>query len=311
MTYELDTRALRYFVAVATYKSYTLAAAHLRITQPAITRQIQAFEKEFGVRLFRRQARRMVLTESGEVLLEQAKEIIERIEAAGTLAKQAAGEPIGRLTIGAPSAAGELFLPPILASYRSKFPRVFLNIVTAYSGDLAEMLADGRIDLALIFGEPSHADLDMQPLIDVGLGLVAPANGVLPNDPTQDMREIELARAAALPLIFPGRSQTLRTVVDQACRQIGATPNVVMESNALAISKALVKSGLGFMFLGLIGVRSEVAAGELRFIPISPPAINWRLSLATRRSKSNSLAARMMMKEVIAALRPGTAIDHR
>lgn len=311
MTYELDTRALRYFVAVATHKSYTLAAAHLRITQPAITRQIQAIEKEFGVRLFRRHARRMVLTESGDVLLEQAKEIIQRIEAAGTLAKQAAAEPTGRLTIGAPSAVGELLLPAIIASYRCKFPRVFLSVVTAYSGDLAEMIADGRIDLAMIFGEPSHAELDIQPLIDVELGLVAPARGVLPNDPTQGMTEIALADAAALPLIFPSRTQTLRTVVDQACKQIGVTPNVVLESNALSISKALVKSGLGFMFLGLVGVRSEIAAGDLRYISIAPPAINWRLSLATRRSKSSSLAARMMMREIITAVRPEATVDHR
>lgn len=90
MAFELDTKALRYFTAVASHRSYTLAAASLRITQPAVTRQIQAIERAFGVRLFRREGRHVVASEAGQVLFEQAREILERIDAAGSLVKLAA-----------------------------------------------------------------------------------------------------------------------------------------------------------------------------------------------------------------------------
>lgn len=305
MAFELNTRALRYFAAVAKHKSYTLASTHLRVTQPAITRQIQGIERAFGVRLFRRQGREMALTEAGEALLEQAIDIIERVDATGTLVKQAAGEPTGRVAVGAPIATGELLLPSILARYRMKYPRVFVHVVTGYTGDLVAMLADGRLDLAMIFGEPSHGDLDVQPLLDMDLGLVAPASGILKGG-ARAARKIELADAVTLPLIFPSQSQTLRAVVDQACRRIGATPNVVMESDSLGISKELVKAGVGCMFIGAIGVAREVAAGELRWIALKPPKIVWRLSLATRKSKSISLAARMLMREIVDSTATGS-----
>lgn len=302
MTFELDTKALRYFVAVAAHRSYTLAAAHLRITQPAVTRQIQAIEREFGVQLFRRQGRHMLLTESGKVLLDQARDIIERIEAAGSLVKQGAGEPTGQLSIGAPTATGELLLPRIITRYRKLYPRVYLHVVTGYTGDLVEMLASGKLDLALIVGEPAHGDLDMQHLRDMDLGFVAPPASALAEDPIGDRAEITLDEAALLPLIFPSKAQTLRTAVERACRQVGVVPNIVMESDSLGISKALVKAGVGFMFLGSDGTRDEVATGELRHLTLTPPAIEWRLSLATRRSKAHSLATRKMIEEVIDAV---------
>ena len=303
MTFELDTKALKYFVAVATYKSFTLAAVHLRMTQPAVTRQIQAIEREFGVRLFRRQGRQMLLSEAGDVLLEQARDILERIDSAGKLVKESASEPTGRIAIGAPTATGELYLPAIISSYRKKYPRVFIHVETGYTGDLAEMLAVGKLDLALIFGTPTHGDLELQLLVDVEMGLIAPAASVMRNDPTQGKTEITLAEAATLPLIFPSRAQTLRTAVEQACRQINAEPNIIMESDSLGISKALVKTGMGFMFLGANGVIQEVERGELRYLRINPPDIHWHLSLATRRSKSLSLATRLMMQEILETLR--------
>lgn len=79
-------------------------------------------------------------------------------------------------------------------------------------------------------------------------------------------------------------------VVEQACAQIGVVPNVILESDSLALSKALVKSGQGFMFLGASGVSQEVGQGELRYIAFTPPTImKWRLSIAPRRTKSSSL----------------------
>lgn len=303
MSFELDTKALKYFIAAASYRSFTMAAAHLRITQPAVTRQIQAIEREFGVRLFLRQGRQMLLSEAGQVLLEQAKDIIERIDSAGKLVKESATEPTGRVAIGAPTATGEIYLPAIISSYRKKYPRVFVHVVTGYTGDLAEMLAVGKLDLALIFGSPAHGDLKLKLLLDVEMGLIAPALSVLRNDPTKNRTEISLQEAATLPLIFPSRAQTLRTAVEQACRQINVEPNIVMESDSLAISKALVKTGTGFMFLGVNGVIKEVEAGELRYLKINPPTIQWSLSLATRHTKSQSLATRLMAQEITDALR--------
>jgi len=302
MSFELDTKALRYFAAVAAHKSYTTAAAQLRITQPAVSRQVQAIERAFGVRLFRRQGRQLALTEAGEALHAHAREIMARIDATGELVSQAAGEPTGRLNLGAPISTGELLLPAAISRYRRKYPRVFLHVVTGYTGDLAEMLGEGRLDLALIFGTPAHGDLELTPLVNVDLGLVAPVPPRGRKDPLAGKRTITLAEAARLPLIFPSRAQTLRTVVEQACASVGVSPNIVLESDSLGISKALIKAGEGYMFLAPSALGREIASGELRYIPVARPAITWPLSVAMRRSKSTSLAATRMVQEIAASI---------
>jgi len=299
MSFQLDTKALQYFAAVAAHKSYTRAAISLRITQPAVTRQIQAIEREFGVRLFMRQGRHIVLTEAGQALYEQAREILERIAAAGDVVRQAARDPTGRLAIGAPTATIEGLVTRVVGSYRQKYPCVFLHWITGNTGDLAELVGTDKLDLALLFGTPSHGELELRPLMESEIGLIAPLPDRLRKDPIGERSEISLEEAAALPLISPSRAQTLRTIVDQACAQIGVTPNVTIESDSLTLSKAMVKAGLGFMFLGANSINQEWRQGELRYLKVSPTPTRWQLSIATRRTKSISLAARLMIREIV------------
>lgn len=298
MSAELDLRALRYFVTAAGCRSYTLAAAHLRVSQPAITRQVQSIEKSLGVRLFRPQGRSMVLTEAGEVLFARARDIIDRIAEAGAVTRGASSEPTGRLAIGSPPATGEILLPSVLASYRLKFPHVFIHVVSAHTADLARLLVEGKLDVALIFNSVSHTELDTQFLQKVELGLVAPPSGVLRHDPVGPRTSICLKEAASLPQIYPSAVQSLRPAVDNACRLIGVKPNVAMESDSLSLSKALVKRGAGYMFLGRFGVLAELRTHELRYLRLEPPGIDWSLLMATRRGKTQSLAVRMMMREL-------------
>ncbi len=301
MPFELDTKALRYFVAVATRRSYTRAAAALRITQPAVTRQVQAIEREFGLRLFRREGQFLALTESGEALLEEARDILGRIDAAGCLLKDAALQPGGRISIGAPAALGELLLPPIMANFRHRHPKVMLYVTIAYSGELAEMVVQGRVDFAVLFGNPLGPELELQHLFDVDLGVIGSPR--LASDPLAGLTSISLAEAARLPLVFPSGNQGLRRLLDREMRQAGVHPNVVAEADATGITRELVKTGLGCMIMNLEAVRREVDEGELRYVPLAP-ALRIPLSLATRRGKSASLASRMLRKAIVEAAGP-------
>jgi LysR family nitrogen assimilation transcriptional regulator len=306
MPFELDTKALRYFSAVATHGSYSLAASHLRITQPAVSRQIQAIEQAYGTRLFKRDGRRVALTEAGAVLYRKALEIVAQLDEVGSLVMAASKAPSGRISLGVPAAAGQVLLPQIIHRYRLKYPGVFIHIVQAYASDLAEMLAAGKIDAALIYGQPRHVDLELHPLLDMELGLVVPMQDhQVGRDPLLKTKKISLSKAATLPLIFPSRAQTLRTVVEDECKKIGVLPNIILESDSLGLSKALVMAGEGCMFLGYIGVKDEVERGEVRFIPVTSPVIRWHMSFALRRIKSPTIAVQAMKTEILDRVRQG------
>lgn len=311
MNFELDPKAIRYFLAVAQRGSFSRAATHLRITQPAVSRQIQAIERAYGVRLFRQEGRRMVLTEAGEILHEQGKQLLERLDDMGSLMKAAATEPTGRISIGVTTSPAEILMPEVIRRYRAQHPHVFIHIVQASSAELKELLTHGKLDLALIYGQPGQASATMKPLIDLRIGLVAPPRGVLPGrDPIGDATEIPLAAAGALPLIFPGPQELLRGALEQGFAKVGVTPSIVLESESLLLSKALVKAGVGCMLVGFVGVHEEVAEGSLRFVPVTEPEVVWRMSLALRGTKAPSLAVRTMAAEIMAELQRGGRGGH-
>jgi LysR family nitrogen assimilation transcriptional regulator len=297
MTFDLDTKSLRYFVAVALRGSFTLAAAHLRLSQSAVTKQILALERAYGVRLFQRRGHGITLTEAGQRLLQHARQIIEQVDATDMLLKQASARPMGRLTLGAPIATGELMLPAVIADYRRKYPDVYIHVVTGFSGDLFEQLAQGRIDLALVYGQPTKSGLEVCHLSSMELGLLAPArDGV--RDSIAGRGRILFDEAAKLPLILPSASHTLRQLLEDTARSKGLSLNVILDSDSLPISKALVKAGVGYTFLNPNGALQELKSGELRYLAVEP-SIEWSLCLATRNTKSASLAARLMIAEIL------------
>ena len=304
MEHETDLKALRYFVAVAQKGSYTRASAHLRVTQPAITRQIQAIEKQYRARLFRREGRGVELTEAGRVLFERATDIIERMEMLNSMMDVAANEPSGRLAIGVTAAVAKHLIPDAILRYRARYPRVLLQIQEGSSSDLMEMLADGKLDLALTYAQARRSAATMFPLIDVQIGLIAPPHSVLgSSDPLAGRKRLTLAEAATFPLIFQSRANSMRIALEQACGSVGAVPNVAIESESLALSLELIKAGGGYMLMGYVAVHEEVMKGELRFIPVDPRDIKWRMSLAFRGMKAQSIAGNAMANEIKESLR--------
>src|SRR5690606_35291593 len=183
---------------------------------------------------------------------------------------------------------------------------VLIHIEQGTSAELLERLTHGELDIALIYGRPNRLTSNLRPLLDVPVGLVAPPTRVLNrkrHDAVEDRASITLAEVAALPLIFPGRKGFMRNTFEQEFSKAGLQPNVALQCESLLLSKELVKTGIGYTLLSYVGVYAEVEAGALRFIPLSQPAITWRLSMATRGTKSPSLAVKAITSEIIDAVK--------
>src|SRR5215467_2974853 len=124
----IDLRRLTYFVAVAEELHFGRAAARLHIAQPPLSQAIRKLEGELGVELFRRNRRRVELTDAGRLLLDQARPLLrdaDRIEA--TLRRAGRGE-VGRLRVGFVGSATYEVLPLILRAFRDRYPDVELTL---------------------------------------------------------------------------------------------------------------------------------------------------------------------------------------
>src|SRR3954471_20944169 len=146
----MELRHLRYFVAVAEELHFRRAAERLHVSQPPLSQQIRALERELGVTLFERNRRRVELTTAGEALLGEARGILAAVEHAVDLTQRVARGEAGALAIGFVGSAMYGRLPDVLREFHAARPAVQLRLRELPTGAALDALAEGRIDVGVV-----------------------------------------------------------------------------------------------------------------------------------------------------------------
>jgi DNA-binding transcriptional LysR family regulator len=291
---------LRTLEAIAAFGSFSRAAAHLRLSQPAVSLHVGHLERMAGMPLVERVGKRTFLTPAGDLLLAHAGRAFAELETARAALARLHGKVAGRLRLGTGATASIYLLPPLLRRFRRRHPQVDLEVVTGNTRDIVGAVLDNRLDVGIVTLPVGGGRLDVSPWRTDRLVAVAPVEARW-----RRCRALAPAALAAHPLILYERGGTIRAVIDRWFRTGGATPRVVMElGNAEAIKK-LVASGLGLSVSSEVTVRNEVAAGRLLAIPLAPPLLR-ELGVVRRRDKPSGPA----LDSFLAALRepePGRA----
>ncbi|MFF4339393.1 LysR family transcriptional regulator [Kitasatospora sp. NPDC001540] len=171
---ELEVRELRYFVAVAEELNFSRAAQRLQMAQPPLSKAIAQLESRLGVRLLERTTRQVRLTAAGQVLLDEARLVVDAVHAAARRTRRA-GRPTPRLVVAVKPGGDAGLLGEVLAAYREAGPQLPPpEVVVGGSGEPIAMLRDGRADVALLRSPFDGRGLDSQPLV------VEPRLAVLP-----------------------------------------------------------------------------------------------------------------------------------
>jgi DNA-binding transcriptional LysR family regulator len=146
----MELRHLRYFVAVAETLSFRGAAERLRLSQPALSKQIRDLEEMCGTRLFDRDTTRVDLTDAGVALLQEARLLVARADRLPALVREAAAGRRGQLSIGAQSSVTAAFLPAALAAFHSSYPEVEVNLVELRHRAVVTALREHRLHLGFV-----------------------------------------------------------------------------------------------------------------------------------------------------------------
>src|SRR5829696_1674519 len=281
----MELRHLRYFIAVAEELHFGRAAQRLRITQPPLSFQIQALERELGVQLFVR-GRRVELTESGRALLAKAREAIEAADAAARAAQQAGLTIDGRLRVGYP-AAGVFELPPLaLRTFQERFPHVGVEAVVAATGAHLEALDADQLDVAFVrLGVLDREAMQFRVLQPEPLLLAVPEDHALARLPV-----VPVARLAGEPIIlFPHALEPLlyRYLVTDVLGRSRVAPSVAFEATTLESACSAVAARLGVAFVGEQMARIFAMPGVV-YRPFVPPAPLARLGVAWRQDADSN-----------------------
>ncbi|MEU7874195.1 LysR substrate-binding domain-containing protein [Dactylosporangium sp. NPDC049140] len=146
----VQTEMLEVFREVARQRSITGAAATLRYTQSAVSRQMAALEAEFGARLFDRLPRGVALTAEGHCLLEHASAVLDRLASARRDVQAVRDAETGRLRVGAFATADAAVVPRALARFRASHPHVEISLVEGLTTRLLSALLVGDADVVLV-----------------------------------------------------------------------------------------------------------------------------------------------------------------
>lgn len=269
----MDTRALRYFQAVAECGSYSRGSELLRISQPAISRAIRKLEEDLGGPLFRRHGHGVTLTDAGRVLLERSQSILRQLEQARAEVRSSEVGPAGHISFAVPSGAGQFLVPPLAKRFGSAYPRVVIKIVGGYSGTIHEWLVRGQVDLACIHEPLPQRGFLVVPLVEEEVLLVG-----RPGSAPRDRAPVTPVELADMPLVLPSRPNATRRLLDLWGASSGVPLNVAMEVDDHSITRALVREGIGFTLLTRGAVEAELQRGDVDAWPLAPRA-SWTLAM--------------------------------
>ncbi|MFG3164838.1 LysR family transcriptional regulator [Streptomyces sp. NPDC048232] len=154
----MELRHLQHFVAVAEDQHFTRAAERLLVSQSGLSASIRALERELRAPLFVRTTRRVTLTEAGRALLGEAERILAQVRSAHEAVAAVQGVLRGTLSLGAEQCIAGVPVAGLLAGFRRLHPDVEIRLRQAGSGELAEEVAAGRLDLAFAYRTQADAE---------------------------------------------------------------------------------------------------------------------------------------------------------
>lgn len=240
----IETRQLRYFVAVAEELHFGRAALRLNMTQPPLSQAIQGLETLLGVTLFQRTTRQISLTAAGQALLPEAKRLLQQVESLPTLTQRAAAGEIGVLKLAFVSIADYSVLPPSLQLFRQCHPQVNIELHEATSDVQLQALEKNTIDVGLLIPPiPEH----LRSLIDYRRLRVETLILAIAEHRRKRKLANQLSSYKDLPLVlFPRKiAPAFHDCILSCFQQQGLTPEISQEAIQMQTIIALVSADMG------------------------------------------------------------------
>lgn len=232
----MDVRQLKYFVAIVDAGSLSKAAQKLFIAQPSLSQQIAALEAELGTRLLLRSARGVKPTTSGSTLYSHARTVLRQMEHIRADVRKGSGSESGVVAVGLPTTAAAVLAAPLFEHVRERFPGIRLRIFESVSGYIGEMLANGQLDLALLFRDCATAGMSVIPVFDEELYVIGRRAG-----PAR--ASCRLDTLAGIPLVMPSTGSGLRPMIERVFERAGVALNIIADIDSLPTLLAIAAGG--------------------------------------------------------------------
>ncbi len=282
----MDDHKLKVFCIVAETKSFSRASEIIRLTQPAVSLQIQALEEMYGTKLFNRSGCVITLTKAGEMLYKYAKEINSLYAAAEKEIGEFTGLTKGVISVGASSTIGNYILPHVVADFRRKYPKVGVHLHVGNTKNVVDYLNAGNIDIGLVEGEVKKQKLLVEKLIPDEMVLI-----MSPHHPWAKRSVVSVMSLAKEPMIFREEGSGTRQMIEKYFSKHGISSQqlkIVLIMGSTESIKGAVEEGLGVSIVSRWAAKKESRYGILKTATFKEDKFVRDFSLIRRKSKESS-----------------------
>ena len=251
---------LRTFLTVIKLGSFTRAAHELSLTQPAVSGHIAALESEFGMALFNRTGKKIVLTDAGSILQKGARDILDRVEDLKGELNDLKALRGGTIRIGASKIIGVYMLPRILMAFRDQFPDIELQISIHSAHTISAQVEDNAYDLAIVGEGDQIASRNIGTKVIGEDRLVVIAS---PHHPLANRQFVSIKDLGDEPFILSGRLTASLQSLKAQLSELGVNLKSSIEMDEAGAIKRAVEEGAGLAILSRSVVERELLEGRL------------------------------------------------
>ncbi|MHB0914656.1 MAG: LysR substrate-binding domain-containing protein [Thermoleophilia bacterium] len=290
----MDLNKLRTFCSIAEKGNFSAVAEDLFMSQSAVSQQIQALERRYGVVLFDRGSKGATLTEPGRILYNKARKILDIEDEINQEFDDLRGLKGGDLHVGASTTVGNFLMPFYLGEFKKRYPEVKVSLMVENTRIIEEQLLAGIFPLAVVEHETQNPSLVKEPIERDKLILF-----VSPEHRWAERGSVSREELMEEPFITRELGSGTREVMEDKLRESGVDKlNVAMElGNSAAITTA-VAAGLGVSILSRRVVHAQLESRMLRHVPIEGVELEREFYLVTVADRYSSPAS-LKLRELI------------
>lgn len=273
----MNIRDFEYLVALAEHKHFRKAAEACFVSQPTLSGQIRKLEDELGTALLERSSRRVLFTDSGLQLVDQAKRILSEVKTFKDMASGQNGMMTGPLHIGFIPTVGPYILPRIIPALKEQFPELELFLHEAQTSQLVDQLEDGKLDCLVLASVAETEQFKEIDVYDEPLSVAVPYG-----HEWADLEEVDMHDLKGRTVLSLGDGHCLRDQALGFCFAAGAKDDERFKATSLETLRNMVAAGAGITLLPELSLPKEKNKDGVCYIKASNPIPSRRIVLVYR-----------------------------
>ena len=293
----IDFLGLEAFVSIAERGSFQRAAAHLNLSQTAISHRMRKLEDDLGVKLFARTTRVVTLTRAGIDFLPKAQKAIADLEQSFDDLKQQGAKRRERLDIACLPIFAVNYLPPILSRFHKLQPGVHVRVFETPSAAVSELVQSGDVEFGLSVVQTNRWDLEVEAISASALVLTCPSR-----NPLAKKRTVSWGDLRNVPMIRVGPKTAIRPMIDDTLAAARLSFDWRYEVEHVETAVNLVDAGLGCAIVPDIDVVLH-RGRKLAAIPLRSPRVSCVYGLVSRRGMPLSPPAETLRGLLVAEMK--------